>query len=65
MRNKNIQNTNVQTNTKMQRKDDRQTDRQTDRHMLRKFYSNLLGNENSIIYNSKKSYITHSSIYIG
>ena len=43
MRNKSIQNTNVQTNTKVQRKDDRQTDRQTDRHMLRKFYSNLLG----------------------
>ena len=30
MRNKRIQNTNVQTNTKVQRKDDRQSDRQTD-----------------------------------
>jgi len=34
------------------------TDRQTDRHMLREFYSNLLGKENSTIYNSEKSYIT-------
>ena len=40
------------------------TDRQTDRHMLRKFYSNLLDKENSTIYNSEKSYNTHSSIYI-
>ena len=39
MRNKSIQNTNVQTITKVQRKDNRQTDS----HMLRKFYSNLLG----------------------
>ena len=31
MRNKSIQNTNIQTNTKVQRKDDRQTDRQIDR----------------------------------
>jgi len=38
---------------------------QTDGHMLRKFYSNLLGKENSTIYNSEKSYITYSSIYIG
>jgi len=30
MRNKSIQNTNIQTNTKAQRKDDRHTDRQTD-----------------------------------
>ena len=29
---------------------DRETDRQTDKHMLRKFYSNLLGKENSTIY---------------
>jgi len=42
MRNKSIQNTNVQTNTKVQRKDDRQTDRQTDSHMLSEFDSNLL-----------------------
>jgi len=58
MRNKSIQNTNIQTIQKCR-------ERMTDRHMLRKFYSNLLGKENSIIYNSKTSYITHSSIYIG
>ena len=47
MKNKSIQNTNIQTNTKVQRKDDRQTDR----HMFRKFYSNLLGKENSTVRN--------------
>ena len=56
MRNKSIQNTNIQTIQKVQRKDDRQTDRQ----MLRKFYSNLLGKENSTIYNI----ITHFHCYV-
>ena len=45
MRNKSIQNTNVQTNTKVPKKDDRQTDR----HMLRKFYSNVLGKRKKIL----------------
>ena len=56
MRNKSIQNTNIQTDTKVQRKDDRQTD------MLRKFYSNLLGKENSTIFIIHHALLVYSQL---
>jgi len=46
MRNESIQNTNIQT---IQKCRERVTDIQIDRHMLRKFYSNVLGKRKKIL----------------